>query len=494
MEAFRDLSEIASHMVNDGYTEGLITEFSRRQRWSASGGDAILRTWFSDLGVDWVLGVDQNLLQEQPWSAVEDMIKRWVVAFTVMAEALRLTRPGFGSDDGSGGGVAPLSSEDKYRVQRSAPAGVALTSSMLPAESSPGSSDLNQESSDPARHKGFDVATVKEAIIAYSAAEKGRFFRFGQQEPEPEYQFVLFAEASLMKMMRFPDAVAALKRSPEKILRMIDMYSLVSDASPGLLALLSGESKNHVSRRIGSVLDTMSEAVREILQNLMSLIQAEDSWRTVQGNDDIHPVNQYVMNYINLLLENCTVLDLMLPWEDIVFADDSSLTSTIDELVNCLDAMLEEKSKVYAAAGRRYIFLLNNAYFILQQAEPALEGFLGTWSAYRKQQINRYIKGYLDASWGPVISGLAATKQRRNSLFRKVSALVEFSALLQTTYHTDKSCKINSPQLRSTLRKSVSRKVISAYRAYLVTHGLVETSATYTPEDLENLFQDLFEG
>ncbi|GJN35427.1 hypothetical protein PR202_gb24204 [Eleusine coracana subsp. coracana] len=296
MEAFRDLSEIASHMVSDGYTGELITEFSRHQ--SSSGGDAILRTWFSELGVDWVLGVGERSLHREPWSAVEDKIKQWVIAFTVMAEALRLTRSTLSSDDGSDGGVPPLSTDKINGVSKSAPPGAAQTSStMLSAAVSPGSSDMDTESSDPARHRGVDIATVKETIIAYSVAKTGRFLGFGQEEPaEPQNQFVIFAEASLMKMLHFTRVIAALKRSPEKILRMIDLYSLVSDASPGLLALLSGESKRLVSDEIESVLQTMSEAVRQILQSLTELIRADDSWRTMPGNGDIHPVSQYMLN------------------------------------------------------------------------------------------------------------------------------------------------------------------------------------------------------
>ncbi|GJM95210.1 hypothetical protein PR202_ga11918 [Eleusine coracana subsp. coracana] len=254
MEAFQ---EIASHMVNNGYIKKVIMEFCKNQ--SCSGSDAALQTWFSILGVDWVLGVHTSLLGEKPWSAVENLTKGWVVAFSVMAEVLRLARP-------SNGGVPPLWT-DKNGVSRSVP----------------------QESADPARDRRVDdVATVKEATPteSYSAAEAGRFLDFGQDGAEPQNQFVIFAEASLMKMLRFPDAVAALKRSPEKILSMIDMYSVVSShADLGLL--LSGESKELVSDkieselllnprkrnklvsdRIESVLCTMSEAVCEILQNL----------------------------------------------------------------------------------------------------------------------------------------------------------------------------------------------------------------------------------
>uniref|UniRef100_A0A0D9XTD8 Exocyst subunit Exo70 family protein n=1 Tax=Leersia perrieri TaxID=77586 RepID=A0A0D9XTD8_9ORYZ len=447
-------------------------------------------------------------LQEKPWSGVEELIKGWLVALTVMAEALRLTTPELSSSDG--GSCSELGAIPA-RKQISAPAWIAAAVSRPPLGSPDlidEQSELAESSSGPATKRSFDVATVKEAIIAYSLAEKGRSFSFGQPQratrPEsPGSLLTLFAEASLMKKMCFPDAMASLNRSPEKILSLIDMYAVVSDVSPGLLALLiAGESKRLVSHRITTVLETLSGMVRDILRNLASLIQEEESWRsTVQGNYGIHPVNQYVLNYINLLLDNLDVLNLVLQrgedeelfpiGEPYQFAtEDSSLTGIVTRLVNSLDAMFEDRSKTYAAAGPRYIFLLNNAHFILQQA------FMGAcWYAQRKRQIERHIKSYLDASWGNIVSCLEPTGgQRRNSLLRRLSVLVEFNALLQATYHTEKLWKINSPQLRSMLRNSVCGKVVSAYRLYLESQVKFETSATYTPEDLEDLLQDLFEG
>lgn len=516
VEAFRDLTEIASLMVNDGYTGGLITEFARGQR--GSGGDAILGTWFSDLGVEWVLGANEMSLRELPWSAVEELIKKWVVALTVMAEALRLTWSGLRSDGVSGGGV-PLLSKENFRVHRSAPAGAAPVS---PAVSFAGSSDPDQESPGGRPHptSSFDVATLKEAMVAYSLAEKGHRFNFDEQSQVAlaglESQFSVFAEASLMKMLGFPDAVASLESSPEKILRMIDIYSLVNDISPGLMVLLTGESKKLVSDRILSVLETMGHAVRRILNNLISLIQKEESWKsTVQPQlDDIHPVSQYVVTYINLLLENSTVLNLMMHGEDDMLAieglyhdsnpfaaeDSTSLVNIVGDLINTLDAMLEDRSKAYTAAGRRFIFLLNNANFVLQQGETSLQDFLGAyWSEYRKRGIDRHIRSYLNASWEPVISCLASNKSSnlmrgKNSVFRKVSVLVEFNSLFQITYRTEKLWKIKSPQLRSTLRKSVCAKVISAYKGYIERHAELTRSAINAPEDLEDMLQDLFEG
>lgn len=525
-EAFRGLSEIASHMVSDRYTERLITEFSRPQLGSGGGGDEILQTWFSDLGVDWVLGVDEMNLQEKPWSGVEEMIKGWLAALTVMAEALRLTKATLSSGDGDSGGVIPVLPIEKYRPQKSAPARIdddLVGVTAHDASPGSGSSNLEQESSDPApnRSRSIAIATVKQAITAYSQAASSRSFRYHQHGAEgTEFQFALFAKASLMKMMCFPVAIAALSRSPEKILRVIDMYAVVSGVSPSLLVLLPGATKWLISDRITAVLKTLSNMVRGILHDLETLIREEDSWRTTAQGNDIHPVNQYVLNYINLLLENRDVLNPVLQNCDVLVqegenddddelfsieelyqlaVEESSLTSTVTRLLNSVDAMIEVKSKMYSAAGgRMHIFLLNNDHFILQQSEPSLQAFMGAcWYVQRRQRVNRHIKKYLDLSWGNVVSCLDyAWQSRRRSLFRRVPALVEFNSLLQTTYHTEKLWKINSPQLRTALRNSVCGKVISAYRAYLETHqgGELGTSATYTSEDLEDMLQNLFEG
>ena len=106
--------------------------------------------------------------------------------------------------------------------------------------------------------------------------------------------------------------------------------------------------------------------------------------------------------------------------------------------------------------------------------------------------------GYLDASWGHVVSCIP--KSRSPGLIRgwiNTRSLAKFESAFHETYQAQKLWKVPDPRLRDVLRRAIIERVIPGYRDYLKEHPLLEKQASdgsSSPEVLEEMLAELFEG
>ncbi|OQU77146.1 hypothetical protein SORBI_3010G271901 [Sorghum bicolor] len=141
----------------------------------------------------------------------------------------------------------------------------------------------------------------------------------------------------------------------------------------------------------------------------------------------------------------------------------SPLNSLIMETVSGLDEKLAEKSRSFPDQSLRFLFLINNSYFIWQHlypiSVPEVNNFL-------EVKIDNYVQTYLQVSWEP-------------SEFQK-------------TYNAQKFWKVPDPKLRRRLRVAIIEEVVSSFTKYLEYNDIIPSRIT--PHDLMDMLQELFEG
>uniref|UniRef100_A0A0E0J8H4 Exocyst subunit Exo70 family protein n=1 Tax=Oryza nivara TaxID=4536 RepID=A0A0E0J8H4_ORYNI len=141
----------------------------------------------------------------------------------------------------------------------------------------------------------------------------------------------------------------------------------------------------------------------------------------------------------------------------------------VADLISCLEAVLEEKSGELAFPGLRQVFMLNNKDAIVRRAVRSdLAMFLlSGWARAREERMDRYIKSYLDVSWTPVMSRLAAVAAKPATvtvLRRRRDPLATFNSVLENACSAQRCWKVPRPVLRHVLRRTVSEHVMPAYR------------------------------
>ncbi|KAM3211964.1 hypothetical protein ACQJBY_065208 [Aegilops geniculata] len=173
-----------------------------------------------------------------------------------------------------------------------------------------------------------------------------------------------------------------------------------------------------------------------------------------------------------------------------------TLQDAVATLISHLEIMLEKESHRYQDAGLKQMFMVNNVNFVLHQVEGSeIKYLLGEdWVLKHRDQLRDHISRFINISWESVMYCFHV-KTNKIPIFSSLPTLQVFNLEFEKTYWTQKTWKVENPLLRSNMRKSVSEKLVQAYSTYLENHkNKAPKLMKYTPEDLEELLSDLFEG
>jgi len=314
------------------------------------------------------------------------------------------------------------------------------------------------------------------------------------------------AAASAGAMLRLARAVAALESSPSKLLAALDVYVPVSEAFPVLGRMFSWGPSHPVSAAAEGALAALVDAARSCGRDLRAFVRSHYPWRMPQGGE-VHPCVGFWMGYFRCLLRNrislCFILGGDGDGEDApppLAPGSEGGCGLLTELISCLEAVLEEKSAALAFPGLRQVFMLNNTFAIVRRAVRSdLKLFLPPgWVRAREERMEGYIKGYMDASWAPVVARLndASGGPKLPAVLRRrtTNRLSAFYSALENACSAQRCWKVPNPVLRGILRKTVSANVVPAYRRYQEDHPEVDVAIGRSAEELEQRLSDLFEG
>ncbi|RLN13405.1 exocyst complex component EXO70A1-like [Panicum miliaceum] len=267
------------------------------------------------------------------------------------------------------------------------------------------------------------------------------------------------AAASAGAMLRLARAVAALESSPSKLLAALDVYVPVSEAFPVLGRMFSWGPSHPVSAAVGDTLAALVDAARSCGRDLRAFVRSHYPWRMPQGGE-VHPCVGFWMGYFRCMLRNRISLCFVLGRNGDGDGEDAPPPlaqgaeggfGLVTELISCLEAVLEEKSTALAFPGLRQVFMLNNTLAIMRRAVRSdLKLFLPPgWVRERDERMAGYIKGYMDASWVPVVARLdyaGGTKPsavlRRRTTSSRLSA---FYSALENACSAQRCWKVPNP-------------------------------------------------
>ncbi|KAJ4835217.1 hypothetical protein Tsubulata_021044 [Turnera subulata] len=338
---------------------------------------------------------------------------------------------------------------------------------------------------------------------------------FNGSESAKEVCFNETAKGCLMQLLNFGEAVAIGRRSSEKLFRILDMYDALADVLPDLQIMVSDE---FVLSEAKEVLARLGAAAKGTFAEFENAVRGESSRKPMLGGE-IHPLTRYVMNYIKLVVDYSETLNSLLEDEDDesggLQSDDqmegeTPITRRLLALLSCLEANLEEKSRLYEDQAMQYVFLMNNVLYIVQKVKDSdLIKILGDqWVRRRRAQIRQKANAYLRAAWGKALQclrdeGTGGSSSHSGNAARQAlkDRFKNFNACFEEIYRIQTGWKVPDPQLREELRISISEKVLPAYRSFVGRYGSQLESGRnagkyikYAPDDLETYLTDLFEG
>lgn len=328
-----------------------------------------------------------------------------------------------------------------------------------------------------------------------------------------------FGKASITEMLVFIDAMAPVLKE-EKLRAVLDMYICVSSASHMFtLVGISTEAQitfNDIRRLLVIQVNRLSIAIHNTMKEVRALMEDNASWQCAmeipRGKGGVHWNVRLMVNCIESM-------------DKARHHNNGHLGGLIDDSVHYLKDLLLRKSELCWDPRLKYLFLLNNLYFVALLVEP--------WPRYEWRptpECEKYMNSYLDVSWGPVeslmphvpktafmdehlddgnlddswgrghVSLFCIPKMVFHGLLHRwkdTSSLAKFESAFHKTYQAQKFWQVPNPRLRDALRKAIIERVITGYRNYLEEHPELEkhvSGGSSSPDVLEEMLGELFEG
>ncbi|CAN6802205.1 unnamed protein product [Brassica oleracea] len=378
------------------------------------------------------------------------------------------------------------------------------------------------------------VRVMRSIVQMYLVSEKSLNDQiFGEEEEESVTCFVDTVKAPVMQLLNFGEAVSLGPRQPEKLLRILEMYELASELLPEIDVLFSdNQLGSSVRGEYREVMRRLGECARATFLEFKSAIASDVSSHPFPGGA-VHPLTNYVMNYLMALTDFSQTLDSLLmehddveylsipPSPDVInpamvveeesaYENSSSpekflaMTKHFYSITSVLEANLEEKAKLYRDVSLRHIFLLNNIHYMTRKVlKSELKHIFGDkWNRKHTWKFQQQATEYERSTWLPVLSflkddgGSGSGSGSGSRSLRPRERFQGFNTAFEEVYKAQTGWLISDERLREDVRTKASMWVIQAYWTFYSRHknSVSERYIKYSTDDLEKLLLDLFTG
>ncbi|KAM3298628.1 hypothetical protein ACQJBY_040218 [Aegilops geniculata] len=321
---------------------------------------------------------------------------------------------------------------------------------------------------------------------------------------ETEYEFAfhrtpavaLFGKASITEMLNVVDVIitALEAKKPQAVL---DMFTCVCCTSHMIRPVMISREAQSIFKEIGNSLEREGNRLSEIISNstmeVRTLVEEDDSWaiEILRGRGEVHKNTQFVMDCIVSMMNARTTMHNSAPSNN-----SENLGGLID--IEYLEDLLLRKSWLLSDPSLRYLFLLNNSYFVAESLGLFIPDDPRDLTLKLTPECKKYMDSYLDFSWGHVLSCIP--KSRSPGLIHRLvntPSLAKFESAFHKTYQAQKFWKVPDPRLRDVVRRAIIDRVITGYGNYLEEHLELEKHVgreSKRPQVLEEMLGELFEG
>ncbi|XP_057801418.1 exocyst complex component EXO70H1-like [Salvia miltiorrhiza] len=339
---------------------------------------------------------------------------------------------------------------------------------------------------------------------------------FAASDSIRESCFTEIAKEGAMLLFSFPENVAKhSKKSPEKVFRVLDMYTAIANHWPEIDSIFSFESTAAIKSQALTSLVKLGEFVRAALDEFESAIQKDSSKSPVAGAGT-HFLTMEAMDYLSNLADYSNVLaDIVadsppsakknLPETYFGFSDTEespapAISLKMAWLILVLLCKLDTKAKYYKDVSLAYLFLANNLQYVVVKVQTSnLKYLLGDeWLSKHEGKVKQFAANYERLGWGHVIDSLptaAVAPEKIAEIFKK------FNSAFDQAHRKQAHCVVLDQKLRDHIKVSIARKIVRLYREFYNANrekmaGERNSAAVvrYAPEDVGHHLSDLFFG
>ncbi|XP_078434392.1 exocyst complex component EXO70A1-like [Wolffia australiana] len=323
--------------------------------------------------------------------------------------------------------------------------------------------------------------------------------------------------SSVEILLSLGDAVAKNKRSPEKLFVLLDMYEIMRELQPEIKTLFAGKACSNTRESLLLLTRQLAKTAQETFGDFEEAVE-KDVTRTTVADGTVHPLTSYVINYVKFLFDYQSTLDLLFQEFDERDKPENQLANVTMRIMNALQANLDIKSKQYRDPALTHIFLMNNIHYMVRSVRRSeAKNLLGDeWIQRHRRIVQQNASQYRKVSWGKILqtltiqvsgtmgSGSGMGSDGGSSGVSRTMVKERFKSFnlqFEELHQRQAQWTVPDSELRESLRLSVAEVLLPAYRNFLKRFGPhVESTKNpekfckYSPEALEQLLGDFFEG
>eukprot|EP00850_Spirogloea_muscicola_P022306 SM000287S10628 [mRNA] locus=s287:5699:8311:- [translate_table: standard] len=340
-------------------------------------------------------------------------------------------------------------------------------------------------------------------------------------DPHRERCFAELAEPGMTMLLSFGEAIVRSKRSPEKLFVLLDMYETMRDVLGEVDSVFSGDACLPMRDAAKGLLRRLSVTARETFGEFEEAVE-KDATKTPVADGTVHPLTSYVINYVKFLFDYQNTLKLLFGEDAGEDGDQGSrLAVATARIMQVLQNNLDAKAKLYRDPALTQLFLMNNVHYIVRSVRRSeAKDLLGDdWVQRHRRVVQQHANQYQRAAWGRVRlrvlgylsgqglssggSGGMSSSGGDSGVNRTVlkERFKNFNLAFEELHRAQCQWTIPDTELREAVRLAVAEVLLPAYRSFLKRYSSYLESGKnpgkyikYTPEDLERLLSELFEG
>ncbi|XP_002960879.2 exocyst complex component EXO70A1, partial [Selaginella moellendorffii] len=365
---------------------------------------------------------------------------------------------------------------------------------------------------------GSWIQSMKVSVKLLFAAERKTCDQvFYRLEPHREECIVALLEPNFNLLASFGEAVAKSKRSPEKLFVLLDMYEAMRDLLPEIDIIFSGEATAPLRESAALLTSKLSLAAQETFDEFLEAVE-KDATKTPVQDGTVHPLTSYVINYVKFLFDYQKTIRQLYKESNDLDKKESHIGQNTLKIMAALQTNLDVKAKHYKDPALLSIFLMNNIHYIVRSVKKSeAKDLLGDeWIQIHRRIVQQHASAYQRTSWVKALQCLTAQGLSSSSLGAPASSaeagsgvsrsilkerFKTFNQLFEDMHQKQSQWSIPDAELREAVRLAVAEVLLPAYRNFLKRYGPALEGGKnphkyikYTPEDLEKLLAEFFEG
>ncbi|GMI81938.1 exocyst subunit exo70 family protein G1 [Hibiscus trionum] len=307
-------------------------------------------------------------------------------------------------------------------------------------------------------------------------------------------------DSGILSFLRFGMSIAESKKSPTKLLRLLNIFSVLEDLRMDFNKLFGGESCNEIKNITRDLVTKVVNGASEIFWELP--LQVELERRSSPPSDGGVPrLLSFVTDYCNRLLDDKSrpilnqVLRIYQGWKHEKY-NEGLVTNQIYRVVRETAVNLDAWSEAYEQRALSYIFMMNNHCHFNSLKGTELGNLMGdSWLNANGKYKEYYSALYLRETWGKIQAFISQDKPVSSAISDSPKKwLMAFNEAFDDMYKKQLNWVIIDESLRNKMHKLVVQTLVPSYTSYLQKYSLVveQGGVFYTVQSLENMLSTLF--